>query len=172
MIRAKARVGAVLVCLAIAPVACTNSAQPTGANGSTGLSTIAPSIAGSTPPTGTLPAPPSGSPTTGGSTGQDDLGGKWSGTWADSMGGSTGALELDWRHEGSNLTGTISIDGWSCLIGGVVSGTLSGTKIEFMLRQRDTQVTYQGTIAGRTMSGTYSTNCDNTAGTWRVTKTG
>jgi hypothetical protein len=32
-------------------------------------------------------------------------------------------------------------------------------------------VTYEGSVAGHTMSGTYSTNCDDTKGTWRATKT-
>jgi hypothetical protein len=83
-----------------------------------------------------------------------------------------GILQLDWRQEGPTLTGAITIEGWSCLIGGVVSGSVNGRAIEFMLRQRDIQVTYKGTTAGRTMSGTYSTNCDDTSGTWRLAKAG
>jgi hypothetical protein len=81
-------------------------------------------------------------------------------------------LVLDWKQEGSTVTGSIVIDGWSCLSGGVVAGSLRGGTIEFELRQRDVQVTYRGKVSGQQMSGTYSTNCDATTGTWRATKTG
>jgi F0F1-type ATP synthase membrane subunit c/vacuolar-type H+-ATPase subunit K len=166
--RPKGWQAAALMALMALLVACSDGAEPVGANGS-GSPARSPSIPGSglvTPPAvPTAPLP------TGGTPGRGDLGGNWSGTWADSA-GSTGILEIDWRQDGLALMGAITIDGWSCLTGGVVSGSVSGNAVQFLLRQRDIQVTYEGTTAGRTLSGTYSTNCDDSAGTWRVAKSG
>lgn len=153
--------------VAILLVGCTGGAEPTGAQ-----ATGAPTGGPATTLGGLATAAPSSSPRTSLPPGAGDLGGKWSGMWADGTGGSTGSLDLDWRQEGTNLTGAITIDGWSCLIGGVVSGITNGKAVQFMLRQRDIQVTYRGTVAGPIMSGTYSTNCDDSGGTWRVAKNG
>jgi hypothetical protein len=111
-----------------------------------------------TPGATTSPGPGTGSP---------DLR-KWSGTWRESSGASSGSLRIDWEHYGPSLRGTMTIDGWLCLDAGVVTGTLSGSSIEFELVQREIRLTYKGTVAGNRMSGTYSTNCDDTRGTWRA----
>jgi hypothetical protein len=173
MFGAKEVLVALLMCVGMALAACTGSTHGSGASGSPRPATLPPNSVSASPSTGTPTGLSGESPTNaGGAIAESDLGGKWSGSWTDSTGSSTGMLELDWRKEESNLTGTITIDGWSCLLGGVVTGNLNGTAIEFELHQRDVELQYRGKVAGLSMSGTYSTNCDNSTGTWSVTKTG
>jgi hypothetical protein len=168
MTGAKRALATVLVCVAMVPVACTKSAGQAGGGGAGDRTTTPPSPVGGTPSTGTT------SPT-GGTIVQTDLDGTWSGPWADSTGNTTGTFELGWRQDGSKLTGTITINGTFCLTGGAVTGDLGGSRIEFELvglAQRNVELKYEGTATGLRMSGTYSTNCDNTTGTWKATKTG
>ncbi len=85
---------------------------------------------------------------------------------------SEATFEVTWNQQGSALEGTITIEGTACLTAGVVRGTLSGNDIDFGVVQREVEVNYTGTVFGDTMSGTYSTTCDNARGEWEAEKSG
>lgn len=103
-----------------------------------------------------------------------ELTGTWSGTWTSTNpdDGSTGTFEIQWAQAGSNLAGTITVNGTPCLSTGAITGTLAGDAIEFGSIQSQFDVDFMGTVAGEAMSGTYSTNCGPAEGDWGATKTG
>ncbi len=68
------------------------------------------------------------------------------------------------------MKGTITIAGTPCLSGGSVTGSLKGAAISFGVVAGRVQVSYDGTINGSRMSGTYATDCGNARGDWEATK--
>lgn len=103
-----------------------------------------------------------------------ELTGTWSGTWTSTNpdDGSTGTFEIQWAQAGSNLAGTITVNGTPCLSTGAITGTLAGDAIEFGSIQSQFDVDFTGTVAGEAMSGTYTTTCGPAEGDWEATKTG
>ncbi len=104
---------------------------------------------------------------------EGDLSGVWSGTWTSTNpdDGSTGTFEIQWAQAGSALSGTITVNGTPCLTTGAITGTLAGDAIEFGSIQGQFDVDFSGTVAGETMSGTYSTSCGPAEGDWEAAKT-
>ncbi len=76
-----------------------------------------------------------------------------------------------WQQQGSQLSGTITISGTPCLTGGSITGTYNGSTITFGAVQGQASVAYVGTVAGSSMSGTYSTPCGNAKGNWTAKRT-
>jgi hypothetical protein len=98
-----------------------------------------------------------------------DLSGTWVGTWQNvTPDQSAGGFTLTWKQQGNKLTGTISISGTPCLNGGSITGTVNGAQISFGAVQGQASVDYVGTVAGSTMSGTYSTDCGKARGGWNA----
>jgi hypothetical protein len=127
---------------------------------------LPPSPAPTPAPTPTAKPTPSPAP----SETPTDLNGTWTGTWQNSTPDqASGTFELTWARKASTMTGSIVIRGTPCLTGGSVSGTLSGAAISFGAVSGQVHVSYDGTIAGSHMSGTYATSCGKARGTWEAT---
>ena len=94
----------------------------------------------------------------------------WSGTWTNtSPDNATGSLDIVWAQNGSALEGVLGMDGAACFTAGGMQGTIEGDKVEFEVVARDS-VTYEGTIVGDSVSGTFTMSCDGSAGTWEATR--
>ena len=142
------------VCVALLG-ACTDSSSAGG--GSTESSTAA---ASSPMPSGAA-----------GGTMISAVAGTWQGTWTNTSGGAaSGTFQIDWQQQGSKLNGTIAITGTPCLAGGRITGNLDGDAIDFGVVSGAYKVNYKGSLSGTTMSGTYSTDCGNSKGTWEASK--
>jgi hypothetical protein len=111
------------------------------------------------------PVTPSPSATTGGALGA--LTGAWKGTWInETPQTAVGTFTLTWAQQGSQLFGAIGVTGSNCLSAGNVTGDVDGNKITFGAVEGNNMITYVGTVSGNTMSGTYSSACGNSKGTW------
>jgi hypothetical protein len=109
------------------------------------------------------------SPTSAGALGS--LTGAWKGTWINATPKTaTGTFTLTWAQQGSLVVGAIGVSGSDCLSAGNVSGTVEGDKVSFGAVEGNTTITYVGTVSGTTMSGTYTTACGNSSGTWQAIK--
>jgi hypothetical protein len=89
------------------------------------------------------------------------------GTWSGQYGGAYhGQFTLHWKQSGSKLNGTITLSS----LGGTVTvnGVVHGTTIRFGT-VGSAQITYTGSISGRSMSGSYST--PGGGGSWSAHET-
>jgi hypothetical protein len=111
-------------------------------------------------------------PTTAATAAPTGLGGIWGGEYVStSTPGSTGTFILDWTQTGSALSGTISVTASQCVTEGTITGTTDGATITFGAVEGTYAISYEGTVSGDTMSGTYSSpSCGNAAGTWQAAK--
>jgi hypothetical protein len=158
------------LCLALLLAACVHDEPTVAASSATVSTTTASSAPPTTPsPSSTPSATTSPTPAPPPSTGID---GSWSGTWASTSGGETGAIELVWAVSGSALTGTITLEGTPCLVGGVVSGTASGSSVRFLTSQPEVQIRYRGRVGDSEIRGSYQSSCGDPTGTWSVTRSG
>jgi hypothetical protein len=79
-------------------------------------------------------------------------------------------------QKGGKLTGTVDVDGPTCVRSGTVDGTVKATGLEFGWVFGDYNVAFEGTVSGPHMTGTYSAiacppNQDITVfGDWEATK--
>jgi hypothetical protein len=163
-----------LLALAAASAMLVGACSSSGATGSPPVVTEAPQTvlpATETPaptPTAapTLASTPSSAPTALG------LGGQWSGIWKDtSPDTSSGTFSLSWIQTGNNLAGSITVKGTPCLSGGTVTGTINGSSISFGAVSGQVKITYDGSISGNKMQGTYSApTCGNAKGDWSATQ--
>jgi hypothetical protein len=99
----------------------------------------------------------------------------WTGTWASNVyAGLAGTFTMRWIQTGQAITGDITIVGSPCNTTGTVSGQLSGNTVTFGAIAANQQISYSGTIAGNTMSGTYTSApnamCAEDSGTWSATR--
>ena len=95
---------------------------------------------------------------------------RWSGTWTNtSPDSATGSLEIAWAQQGSTLEGILAMDGAACFTAGGMQGTIDGEAVAFDVVARDA-VSFEGTIAGDSVSGTFSMSCDGSEGTWQATR--
>ena len=62
------------------------------------------------------------------------------------------------------------LQGTPCLTGGTVTGTITGGAISFGAVSGQVTVTYDGSVSGNKMQGTYATGCGNAKGNWAATK--
>jgi hypothetical protein len=109
-----------------------------------------------------------------GASASDTLTGAWSGAYAStSSPGSNGTFTIQFTQSGSQLSGTINIQGSPCITTGTIIGTLNGGQITFGAVEGEQTIQYTGSVSGNTMSGTYSApQCGNATGTWTASKTG
>ena len=159
---------ALATCTALSAAKCGSSGKHTPA---APPPSSTPAIVVSTPPATTSPTPapsPTATPTTtGGVTG---LAGTWIGHWANTVPDqAAGTFQLHWTQSGATLAGTIVIGGTPCLSGGTITGHVSGSTITFGAVHGSVTVTYTGTVAGKSMHGTYATGCGHAQGTWSAT---
>jgi hypothetical protein len=90
------------------------------------------------------------------------LSGSWSGQYS---GAFTGTFTLTWTQGGSSLTGTITLSTSGTV---PLTGTVSGSHISFGT-VGSAAITYSGTVAGNSMSGSYQVN-GAAGGSWSATK--
>jgi hypothetical protein len=77
-----------------------------------------------------------------------------SGTWSGRYGGKySGTFTLKWSQSGSKLSGSIALSSEGGKIG--VRGTLKGTAISFGTVGGGHVITYNGSVSGGSMSGTW-----------------
>ena len=155
---------ALVTAMTLSLVACTSSgatAAPTGTS-----PVIVPPTSTAAPSVTAVPSPsPTPAPTASG------LAGQWNGTWQNSQPDhASGTFTLKWTQTGSNLSGTITINGTPCLTGGTIAGTVNGGAISFGVVSGEVQVSYDGSVSGNKMQGTYATTCGNAKGAWAATK--
>lgn len=97
--------------------------------------------------------------------------GPWTGTWTSTPAHVSGTFSVIFSNvQDGMLVGRVDIQG-STFTGGDVMGTVTGNVIQFgSVRMGATMgITFDGTVAGNTMSGSYSTT-DGDTGTWRATR--
>ena len=109
-------------------------------------------------------APVSSTPTSGG---DSALTGTWNGTWQSSSDAS-GTFSVTFTQTSPSLNGTLSIS-VACLDGAKVTGTVSGSSIEFGSVKGQCDISYKGSIDGDQMSGTYDLS-GAAGGTWKASK--
>ncbi|MGO9753733.1 MAG: hypothetical protein ACLP8S_06170 [Solirubrobacteraceae bacterium] len=97
-------------------------------------------------------------------TAKGPLSGSWSGRYS---GAFQGTFKLEWVQSGSTLVGAIALSNPHTTY--KVNGTVNGSVIRFGT-VGSTAITYSGTVAGNTMSGTYNT--PRGGGSWSATKSG
>lgn len=90
------------------------------------------------------------------------LTGTWSGTYS---GAYHGTFTLHWTQSNSRLTGTILLSN----VGRTnITGTVRGRTIRFGTVGNATAITYSGSVAGTSMSGTYKAG--SAGGSWSAHK--
>src|SRR6185436_6353929 len=124
--------------------------------------TASPTPSASATPTATptpTPTPVVSATATPSATGLGALSGAWMGTWTNETPAAVGTFTLTWAQQGTLLVGAIGVTGSNCISAGNVTGNVDGTKISFGAVEGTKTITYVGTVSGRTMSGTYSSEC-------------
>jgi hypothetical protein len=88
------------------------------------------------------------------------LTGTWDGTWInDASFGTpqaTGPFTMTIVHKDGRITGTVEVDGPTCVRSGTVDGTVTGAGVEFGWVFGDYDVAFEGRVSGSRMTGTYS----------------
>jgi len=99
------------------------------------------------------------------------LAGVWNGTWQDtSPDTSSGTFAVTFTVVGNNLAGSIAVKGTPCLTSGTVTGMVNGSTISFGAVSGKVTITYDGSVSGSKMAGTYSApTCGNAKGNWAAT---
>jgi hypothetical protein len=104
-------------------------------------------------------------------TGLGALSGAWMGTWTnETPTPAVGTFTLTWAQQGTLLVGAIGVTGSNCIAAGNVTGSVDGNKISFGAVEGTKLITYVGTVSGNTMSGTYTSDCGPSKGTWTAVK--
>jgi alpha-beta hydrolase superfamily lysophospholipase len=97
--------------------------------------------------------------------------GTWSGTWTSTKFTATsGDFTVVFAQHGATLTGRITIHP-SCIPTGTLSGTMSGTVIDFgAVHGSSRTVRFTGAVHGNTMAGRYQSDagCGLDRGTWQA----
>jgi hypothetical protein len=148
-----------LVACSVVLAACSGSEQSTN-------DTTSPTSAGDR--TSTNPPASSTEGSGGGGTSTSALDGTWNGTWQSTANGTSGTFSVTWKETGSDLNGTLSIS-VGCLDGAKVTGTVSGSSIDFGSVHGQCTVDYKGSIHGDRMSGSYTIS-GVSGGTWKASK--
>jgi prolipoprotein diacylglyceryltransferase len=99
-----------------------------------------------------------------------------SGTWTSDGEASSGTWSSHFFVGGADVNGDFTIDNFSALASGSVSGTLVGSELKFGVVARNREVgtdnpiaaTFTGTVEGATARGAY-TATDGSTGTWQGT---
>ncbi|MGD0121191.1 MAG: hypothetical protein ABSC46_01375 [Candidatus Limnocylindrales bacterium] len=150
-----------------------------GTSGTTEVPTMAPgvavTVAPATPtsaPTPTTAPSPSNAPVASQAPSGLGLSGPWNGTWQDtSPDTSSGTFAVTFTQTGNNLSGTITVKGTPCLTSGAVTGTITGGTISFGAVSGNVTITYDGSVSGSKMQGTYAAPaCGNAKGNWSATQ--
>ena len=157
--RTRGRFVAGLGLLVLAATACGGGSNDSGTV--TGSPTTTAAAGVTTTATGSTPT------TAGGSTGA--LAGTWSGEFTQTKPTSdSGTFGLTFEGSAPSYTGTITISG-TCEPSCPITATVTGNTIAFGSIS-PFAITYDGTISGSSMSGSYTVGTGPYEGTWKATK--
>jgi hypothetical protein len=157
--------------LLAALTACAAVPSSTGSALPSGSPDTSPSPTATATATVSATATASASPTPSGSGNLGALTGTWKGTWLnESPQTAAGTFSLSWAQQGDKVFGAIGVVGSTCLSGGNVTGSVSGSVVTFGAVEGNNTINYTGTVSGNTMSGTYTSACGNSRGTWSAVK--
>jgi hypothetical protein len=99
------------------------------------------------------------------------LNGTWTGEWHATAGGEgQGTVQMTWQRAGRVMRGRMTVSGLSCMQSPTVQGTITGSDLEIAASENGQGTILTGTYTADSMSGTYTTSCDTTTGTWTMTK--
>jgi len=102
--------------------------------------------------------------------------GSWTGTYeSEAFPGNNGGFEFQLKQSGTKFSGPFTLNtAGACISSAEISGTVTGSEIDFGAVEGGQKITYTGTVKGDEMSGTYSAPaaCDNDEGTWKATRSG
>jgi hypothetical protein len=149
----RAKIALTVVPVALALAACGSASSPASSPTSAALAATPPAATSAPPPTATQ-------------TSSAGLSGTWNGKYDGSY---SGTFSLTWQQSGSDLSGTIDVSGIGSSI--PIHGTVNGSAISFGT-VGSTEITYSGSVAGSSMSGTYQikTASGSTGGSWSASK--
>ena len=105
-----------------------------------------------------------------------NLAGTWQFTFHSSTAGMTATGTVPLQQNGTTLSGQMTLSGAPCATTAVLTGAISGTRINFQLQEGTQPVNFTGSIAasGNSASGTYASpsgGCTNgDTGTWSASK--
>lgn len=102
------------------------------------------------------------------------LSGTWEGTYqSDVYSQISGTFRVEFTQSGEQITGSIEIAESPCVSRGTIAGSVSDSEVTFGAVEAEATITFTGTVAGDTMSGTFSApDCGDDSGTWEASKTG
>ncbi len=83
-----------------------------------------------------------------------DLSGTWNATWT-SRDGQIGQGTMQLTQTATGITGTVLVSGSPCFVNGDVSGSLAGDELTGSMTAGGASVTFDTTVDGSQMSGTY-----------------
>jgi hypothetical protein len=92
--------------------------------------------------------------TSSGNPGGLDLSGTWSATWT-SRDGQIGQGTMQLTQTATGISGTVLVSGSPCFANGDVSGSLAGDELTGSMTAGGASVTFDTTVDGSQMSGTY-----------------
>jgi hypothetical protein len=84
-----------------------------------------------------------------------DVSGTWNATWTSSRSGQMGQGTMRLTQSASGVTGTALVQGSPCFDNGDVTGSLSGDELSGAMTAGGASVTFDTTVTGSQMSGTY-----------------
>ena len=102
-----------------------------------------------------------------------DVSGAWTATWT-SVSGQVGHGSMQLVQDGSSVSGTTLVQNSPCLANGDVSGSVAGDQLSGAMTAGGTSITFDSTIDGSQMSGTYDAvsagACTGDTGTFVATR--
>ena len=102
------------------------------------------------------------------------LTGTWTGTWKRTSPAvpGQGDLTLTLQQQGDAITGTVTETGSACFASAPVTGTVNGSSVTFKISEPKVTATYNATVSGSTLTGTYSITCAAGVGTadWNASR--
>jgi hypothetical protein len=119
---------------------------------------------------GTGKAAPKSAPATKAPASHSTAPGALSGTWSGHYSGAySGSFTVKWKQTGSRLHGTIKLSNPGDTL--PINGTVNGSSISFGT-VGSTAITYEGTVSGSSMSGSYKVHSTNgsSGGPWSAAK--
>lgn len=103
-----------------------------------------------------------------------DMSGNWSGSWISGNGIDRGNMSMFLMQNGSNLSGTVIINGSPCFSAGNISGIVSRNNMASAILSGNLRIDFNGTLVENNMNGSYAVingdACTGDYGTWMVSK--
>ncbi|MDP9239744.1 MAG: hypothetical protein M3O55_03765 [Actinomycetota bacterium] len=122
-------------------------------------------------PKATSPSASAQPPATASTPATGSIAGAWNGTFTVTGQPGQGTFTVTFATAGSALTGTIHINNSTCVSDGTITGTLSGTQINFGAVRAAQKISFTGALVADKLAGSYSAPaCPGGSGTWAATR--